>query len=179
MESAQRSRAGALCRVHDLAGGLVEYAVVISLQRILILLCPTICFLFTQRSCGVVRPRLCFDQFSFRQQALLPRSTSSQQRLVPEDWVAGVFVHQLHDPGYYLVKILSHDYLIISVMVPAPTVRPPSRIAKRKPFSIATGVISSISSATLSPGITISVPAGNSPRRSRRWCGSRTADGSP
>ena len=34
----------------------------------------------------------------------------------------------------------------ISVIVPAPTVRPPSRIAKRRPFSIATGVISSISS---------------------------------
>ena len=53
------------------------------------------------------------------------------------------------------------NYAIISVMVPAPTVRPPSRIANRKPFSIATGVISSISRLTLSPGITISVPAGN------------------
>src|ERR1017187_2749082 len=53
------------------------------------------------------------------------------------------------------------SYAIISLMVPAPTVRPPSRIANRKPFSIATGVINSISSATLSPGITISVPAGN------------------
>src|SRR5271165_1746896 len=52
------------------------------------------------------------------------------------------------------------SYAIISVMVPAPTVRPPSRMANRKPFSMATGVISSISSATLSPGITISVPAG-------------------
>jgi hypothetical protein len=49
----------------------------------------------------------------------------------------------------------------ISVIVPAPTVRPPSRIAKRSPFSIATGVISSISSVTLSPGITISTPSGN------------------
>src|SRR5947208_238809 len=46
-------------------------------------------------------------------------------------------------------------------MVPAPTVRPPSRIANRRPFSIATGVISSIASATLSPDITISVPAGS------------------
>src|SRR5665811_1714719 len=51
-------------------------------------------------------------------------------------------------------------YAIISLMVPAPTVRPPSRIANRKPFSIATGVINSISRLTLSPGITISVPAG-------------------
>src|SRR4051812_15693715 len=54
------------------------------------------------------------------------------------------------------------SYAMISLMVPAPTVRPPSRIAKRKPFSIATGVISSTTKATLSPGITISVPAGSS-----------------
>ena len=53
-------------------------------------------------------------------------------------------------------------YCTISAIVPAPTVCPPSRIAKRKPFSIATGVISSITRLTLSPGITISVPAGNS-----------------
>ena len=54
------------------------------------------------------------------------------------------------------------SYLIISEIVPAPTVCPPSRMANRRPLSIATGVISSISNATLSPGITISVPAGNS-----------------
>src|SRR5579862_8769514 len=52
-------------------------------------------------------------------------------------------------------------YSIISLTVPAPTVRPPSRIAKRRPLSMAMGVISSISSCTLSPGITISMPAGN------------------
>ena len=54
-----------------------------------------------------------------------------------------------------------HIYPKISLTVPAPTVRPPSRIAKRKPLSMATGVISSISSCTLSPGITISIPSGN------------------
>src|SRR5271155_2201937 len=53
-------------------------------------------------------------------------------------------------------------YCTISAMVPAPTVCPPSRMANRKPFSIATGVINSITSETLSPGITISVPAGSS-----------------
>jgi hypothetical protein len=53
-------------------------------------------------------------------------------------------------------------YSIISVTVPAPTVRPPSRIANRNPLSMATGVINSITNPTLSPGITISVPAGNS-----------------
>ena len=52
-------------------------------------------------------------------------------------------------------------YSMISVTAPAPTVCPPSRIAKRKPFSSATGVISDTSQLTLSPGITISTPAGN------------------
>ena len=51
-------------------------------------------------------------------------------------------------------------YWIISVTVPAPTVRPPSRMANRNPFSIAMGVISSPVNDTLSPGITISVPSG-------------------
>ena len=53
------------------------------------------------------------------------------------------------------------NYLMISEIVPAPTVRPPSRIAKRRPFSMATGVCSVISSWMLSPGITISVPSGS------------------
>src|SRR5579864_6672058 len=53
-------------------------------------------------------------------------------------------------------------YSTISVTVPAPTVRPPSRMAKRRPLSMATGVINSTTSGTLSPGITISVPAGSS-----------------
>ena len=52
-------------------------------------------------------------------------------------------------------------YLTISAMAPAPTVRPPSRMAKRRPFSMATGVCSVISRLTLSPGITISVPSGS------------------
>jgi hypothetical protein len=52
-----------------------------------------------------------------------------------------------------------HSYCRISVTDPAPTVCPPSRMANRSPFSIAIGVISTISRLTLSPGITISVPA--------------------
>ena len=50
---------------------------------------------------------------------------------------------------------------MILVTTPAPTVRPPSRIANRSPSSIAIGVISSIYNWMLSPGITISVPAGS------------------
>src|SRR5436309_302052 len=55
---------------------------------------------------------------------------------------------------------VAHDYSTISVIVPAPTVRPPSRMANRDPFSIATGVISSAEIVVLSPGITISTPSG-------------------
>ena len=53
-------------------------------------------------------------------------------------------------------------YFRILETTPAPTVRPPSRIAKRRPSSIAIGLISSIVILMLSPGITISTPSGNS-----------------
>ena len=53
-------------------------------------------------------------------------------------------------------------YSIIVATRPDPTVRPPSRIAKRSPCSIATGWISSIVISTLSPGMHISVPSGSS-----------------
>src|SRR5690349_7957773 len=67
----------------------------------------------------------------------------------------------LVDHGTLLPHLLQGScYLTISVTVPAPTVRPPSRMAKRTPFSIAIGAISSTSRFTLSPGITISVPSG-------------------
>ena len=52
-------------------------------------------------------------------------------------------------------------YSKTSLMTPAPTVRPPSRIANRNSFSIAIGVINSTVKLTLSPGITISTPSGN------------------
>ncbi|MBA7701089.1 hypothetical protein ES703_109820 [subsurface metagenome] len=52
------------------------------------------------------------------------------------------------------------SYSTISLITPAPTVFPPSRIAKRSSFSMAMGVIRFTSRATLSPGITISTPSG-------------------
>ena len=55
----------------------------------------------------------------------------------------------------------SCDYLITFETVPAPTVRPPSRIAKRIFSSRATGAISWTVNSTLSPGITISTPSGS------------------
>ena len=68
---------------------------------------------------------------------------------------------------------------MILATTPAPTVRPPSRMAKRRPSSIAIGCDQLTSIAMLSPGITISVPSGSLHRpRSRRSSGSRTAAGS-
>src|SRR5213592_2950296 len=57
---------------------------------------------------------------------------------------------------------LNSFYSKISMIVLAPTVFPPSRMANPSPFSLAIGVISLIVRFTLSPGITISVPAGTS-----------------
>src|SRR5262249_51831001 len=68
-----------------------------------------------------------------------------------------------HDPIPFSSSARSGGkrYSIMSVTAPAPTVWPPSRIAKRSPFSSATGVIKLTSQLTLSPGITISTPCGN------------------
>ena len=57
-------------------------------------------------------------------------------------------------------SVTSGDHLVILVTRPAPTVRPPSRIAKRRPSSMAMGWISSTDISVLSPGMTISVPSG-------------------
>jgi len=54
------------------------------------------------------------------------------------------------------------DYFIIFVTTPAPTVLPPSLIAKFNFSLIAIGVISLTLNFASSPGITISVPEGNS-----------------
>src|SRR4051794_23166106 len=51
-------------------------------------------------------------------------------------------------------------YLMILVTRPAPTVRPPSRMVKPMPSSIAIGWMRSTFMSVLSPGMTISVPSG-------------------
>ena len=51
-------------------------------------------------------------------------------------------------------------YSMIVATRPDPTVRPPSRIAKVRPWLIAIGWIRSIVISMLSPGIHISVPSG-------------------
>src|SRR2546430_966333 len=54
---------------------------------------------------------------------------------------------------------LRPPYSRIFVTTPAPTVLPPSRMAKRRPSSRAIGVMSVTSRLVLSPGMTISVPS--------------------
>ena len=71
----------------------------------------------------------------------------------------GIF-HTVRDKLFFKKLRQSSDYLTISETRPEATVRPPSRIAKRRPLSIAIGAISSTLMETLSPGITISVPSG-------------------
>ena len=87
--------------------------------------------------------------------------TSVSEATVPN---FSVVVRKAYGAGLYAMAVpgfLPRAYLLIWVTEPAPTVRPPSRMAKRIPFSTAIGVISSISISMLSPGITISVPSGS------------------
>src|SRR5690606_29104023 len=63
---------------------------------------------------------------------------------------------RLSDRGGPAAARLRRDYLMILVTRPAPTVRPPSRIANRRPSSIAIGWISSTFIDVLSPGMHIS-----------------------
>ncbi len=65
---------------------------------------------------------------------------------------------------YSILRVIfvAITYSAISATTPEPTVLPPSRIAKRSPFSIAIGVISSTFISTLSPGRHISTPSGRS-----------------
>ena len=74
-----------------------------------------------------------------------------QQTTVSDGYTVGT-------PGEELCKIFADGKEAYCI---EPTVLPPSRIAKRRPTSIAIGVISSTSISTLSPGIHISVPSGS------------------
>src|SRR5690554_2141946 len=59
--------------------------------------------------------------------------------------------------------LLRHEFTYSSIFVttPAPTVRPPSRMANLEPCSSATGTINSTVRLTSSPGMTISTPSGS------------------
>src|SRR5690606_21147089 len=86
--------------------------------------------------------------------AVIPAQAGTFRHWVPA--FAGMTFHQ---PCACAHGVSGH--LMIFATTPAPTVRPPSRIAKRRPSSIAIGLISAATVFTLSPGITISVPSGS------------------
>ena len=80
------------------------------------------------------------------------RSQTQKRRSLPEG------NERLFSAVNQLARQESH--LMILATLPAPTVRPPSRIAKRRPSSMATGWISLTDISVVSPGMTISVPSG-------------------
>jgi len=61
---------------------------------------------------------------------------------------------------FWAIALVADPYLMIFVTRPAPTVRPPSRMANRRPSSMAIGFCSWTVISVLSPGMTISVPSG-------------------
>ena len=62
--------------------------------------------------------------------------------------------------SYLCYALIKQNYFVILATTPAPTVLPPSRIAKRCPSSIAIGVMSFTLISMLSPGMHISTPSG-------------------
>src|SRR5258706_6334780 len=66
-----------------------------------------------------------------------------------------IYKRKEHHSGGALIGFEARPYLLILVTTPAPTVRPPSRIAKRRPCSIAIGASSLTLNVTVSPGMTI------------------------
>src|SRR5690606_41370956 len=124
------------------------------------------------------RPLLC--QLSYWRIFELCRSRKRQWRLAPPlpvpaisgergsgDSLRGGDPGSLAAPGMMFRQPCAQGahgpshHLTIFATTPAPTVRPPSRIAKRRPSSIAIGLISATTIFTLSPGITISTPSGS------------------
>ena len=79
-------------------------------------------------------------------------------RIIPLSTISALQSDYLTDICCFSSHFYSSNIL---VKTPAPTVRPPSRIANLRPSSIATGVTRLMVILTLSPGITISTPSGN------------------
>jgi len=112
---------------------------------------------------GRALPRQCAPGIIFRRNFQLRSNCRlfwrERLQLVPRNIADRLPITRARPPSFN--RNLHSAYSMISVTAPAPTVWPPSRIAKRSPFSKATGVIKLISALTLSPGITISTPVGS------------------
>ena len=97
---------------------------------------------------------------SFSRQS--PKSSEhGRMRAAPEDKAKAPLPKQRGLHTGISRKSSVSDYLMILVTRPEPTVRPPSRMAKPRPSSMAMGWISSTLISVLSPGMTISVPSGS------------------
>ena len=88
------------------------------------------------------------------------RRESNPQPAVLETAALPIELLTYSDKLNELVMLLNYTIQDLAT-TPAPTVRPPSRIANFNPFSIAIGAINVITICILSPGITISIPSGN------------------
>lgn len=84
-------------------------------------------------------------------------SHATEKPVEPKFYGYLTFGHKL---SYDNKSIFRLYYSMIVATRPDPTVRPPSRIAKVRPWLIAIGWISSIVISMLSPGMHISVPSG-------------------
>lgn len=91
---------------------------------------------------------------------LFPCRSSPSRWLRRDGWRKNTHKKTAPRDGFLFVAKNDRTYSIILETTPAPTVLPPSRIAKRRPSLIATGVISSTVIFTLSPGITIFTSSG-------------------
>ena len=87
----------------------------------------------------------------------------------PEERERGITIATAHveyetaNRHYAHVDCPGHaDYVKNMITGAAPTVRPPSRMAKRRPSSMAMGAMSLTVMLTLSPGMTISLSLGSS-----------------
>ena len=162
-DRARDLRAGTLRRIDDLTRRLIEDAVIVCLETDAnsffsnhVWLSNPSRLIREERSGGMLQVADCFMWCA----GTLARETAGLHPLADFD-------NATYESSYFRRNAdtsvrATRSYCTISLIVPAPTVCPPSRMAKRRPFSMATGVISSITSCTLSPGITISVPEGSS-----------------
>lgn len=92
--------------------------------------------------------------------ARCPLTGTADTKTAPLRVAAGLFSNITSGRQPAFRSAISKSYLMILVTRPEPTVRPPSRIAKPRPSSIAIGWMSATVISVLSPGITISVPSG-------------------
>src|SRR6266852_5654150 len=92
---------------------------------------------------------------------LAVHGVAEDRRRTTDDGLGRAFrLHLPESSSFPLSSVLVVRHSMMLVTTPEPTVRPPSRMAKRSFSSMAIGTINSIVMAMLSPGITISVPSG-------------------